>query len=512
MRLMRFGRIWVSALALLAGVCLLGSATAEKSGSYSPTIPATWDDQAMAAFELPLANPVSPRRHVTADYYYRIPVRPIYKSYPVYAPGKEPSGYMEWLKQQEPVTLWDATKLKTENDWIEAGKIVFEAPIHFDENRFITLANARDAEWYKRLGVSIASDGTVPFIRYVVRQKGRAEVGVDSCATCHARVMPDGRVITGGQGNFPYEQAVAFSLRARVAEAGDKAQALEEVRRIHRRAFRKPWQKLDENTDYDGMSLEEIASQHEAIPPGVHGRVTVSLQFPVATCNLIGVQDAPYLDHTGLMRQRNPGDLMRYTALVQGILHLDDYMGPDSREGLPPPATQERYGDDQLYALVLYLYNLAPPANPHRFDAVAARGKKVFEREGCETCHTPPLYTNNKLTPADGFAPPAEQLRLLNILPISVGTDAGLALLTQKGTGYYKGPSLKGVWHRGPFEHMGSVATLEDWFDPRRLRDDYVPTGFKGYGGKTRAVKGHEFALDLSPEDRKALIAFLKTL
>jgi hypothetical protein len=39
-----------------------------------------------------------------------------------------------------------------------------------------------------------------------------------------------------------------------------------------------------------------------------------------------------------------------------------------------------------------------------------------------------------------------------------------------------------------------------------------VPTGFKPYGAKTFAVKGHPFGLDLSVEDRKALIAFLKTL
>ncbi len=42
--------------------------------------------------------------------------------------------------------------------------------------------------------------------------------------------------------------------------------------------------------------------------------------------------------------------------------------------------------------------------------------------------------------------------------------------------------------------------------------DDYVPTGFKGYGARTRAVTGHPFGLNLSPEDKKALIAFLKTL
>ena len=39
-----------------------------------------------------------------------------------------------------------------------------------------------------------------------------------------------------------------------------------------------------------------------------------------------------------------------------------------------------------------------------------------------------------------------------------------------------------------------------------------MPTGFKGYFVKTRAVKGHEFGLDLSADDRKALITFLKTL
>ena len=85
-------------------------------------------------------------------------------------------------------------------------------------------------------------------------------------------------------------------------------------------------------------------------------------------------------------------------------------------------------------------------------------------------------------------------------------------MLTRRGTGYYKVPSLRGVWYRGPFEHNGSVATLEDWFDERRLRDDFAPTGFKGYNVSTRAVKGHEFGLKLSSDEKHALIAFLKTL
>ena len=107
---------------------------------------------------------------------------------------------------------------------------------------------------------------------------------------------------------------------------------------------------------------------------------------------------------------------------------------------------------------------------------------------------------------------PAEHRTRFDIFAISVGTDPSLTMTTRRGTGYYKVPSLKGVWYRGPFEHNGSVATLEDLFDPLRVRDDYVPTGWKGYGVKSRAVKGHEFGLTLSADDKRALISFLKTL
>jgi hypothetical protein len=162
--------------------------------------------------------------------------------------------------------------------------------------------------------------------------------------------------------------------------------------------------------------------------------------------------------------------------------------------------------------VALYVYSLQPPPHPNKFDAAATRGKKIFEREGCSSCHTPPMYTNNKLTPAEGFTVPADHRAKYEILSMSVGTDADLTLKTRRGTGYYKVPSLKGVWYRSMFGHSGWCATLEDWFDPARVNDDYVPTGFKPYGARTFAVKGHEFGLDLSPEEKKDLIAFLKTL
>ena len=56
------------------------------------------------------------------------------------------------------------------------------------------------------------------------------------------------------------------------------------------------------------------------------------------------------------------------------------------------------------------------------------------------------------------------------------------------------------------------MTSLEEWFDPARLRGDYVPKGFRGYQVQHRAVPGHAFGLKLGEKDKTALIAFLRTL
>jgi hypothetical protein len=96
----------VPLLFALTNVAAIPDAWAQKSSSeFRPTIPRTWDDAAIATLEVPLADPVGSPKHVSAAYYYKMPVRPIYKEYPIYAPDDEPPGYMEWLKRQEPVIL-----------------------------------------------------------------------------------------------------------------------------------------------------------------------------------------------------------------------------------------------------------------------------------------------------------------------------------------------------------------------------------------------------------------------
>jgi hypothetical protein len=59
-----------------------------------------------------------------------------------------------------------------------------------------------------------------------------------------------------------------------------------------------------------------------------------------------------------------------------------------------------------------------------------------------------------------------------------VGTNPGLAIQTRRGTGFYKVPSLRGVWYRNAFSHSGQADTLEEWLDPARVKEDYEPKGF----------------------------------
>jgi hypothetical protein len=301
-------------------------------------------------------------------------------------------------------------------------------------------------------------------------------------------------VIEGAQGSVP-DLLLGFPPVTEIARAWQIS------------LFRVPWIKNDPVEQFRTMSIDQINAIKAAIPLGVLGRHGSSLFSPVQVPDLIGVKDARYLDHTGLMLNRGPADLMRYAALNQGADMLSDYngyrptafvQGSDTKDNnLPRPETQERYSEPQLFALVKFLYSLNPPDNPNRPTPLSTRGERVFAREGCAHCHTPPLYTNNKLVPAPGFNIPEEHRKLYAIEDTVVGTDPTLTMRTRRGTGYYKVPSLRGVWYRGPFQHNGAAASLEDWFDSRRLRN---------------GVPGHQFGLALNVDDKAALIGFLKTL
>ncbi len=498
-------RLWGGGL----GLSLIAASGLWAQG-FQPPIPKTWDEAKLRRQILPLAETPFVPELVPAEYYYRVPERVIYRSYPIYAPGREPVGYLETLRNREPEIVFDPAKLVTKEDWIHAGELVFDAANSYGG---ATLErNLRDPEFLSATRMPVTKDGVIPYFRYEVTKRGEIRIGQFGCFTCHTKVLPDGTIVKGAQGDLPQGAMSAWSIRKGRQDAARLA-----ALRLSYYDYGLPWRNPNPISRVDTMSFDELAALREAAIPGVQSRSNTSIFFPPSVPDLFNLQDRRFLDHAGLLRHDEAGDLMRYAALNQGMHELTSYDGyipevPDNRtRPAPEKFRTTRYSDAQLFALVQYLYASAPPPNPNRQSTLTRSGEQIFQREKCATCHPAPIYSNNKLVMAPGFVMPADHPARADVLRVSIGTDPGLAMQTLRGTGFYKVPSLRHLWLRGPFEHNGSVMSLNDWFDSGRLRDNYVPTGFRG-ARPVRAIRGHEFGLRLKPEETKALIAFLMTL
>ena len=478
----------------------------------TPSIPRVWDEDALADWATPLAGLNERPTHLSAAEYYAIPEENL-RTYPVYMPGREPAGYWESILRAGPQPLIEPEKLTTEADWIAAGeKVFFDSVVlrTFDPQ---VIALARDRAAMEALGTGPLPDGTVNSLRWVPTKDGVA-LGFTNCSACHLLFLPDNTQVPGAS-SFAMPNTFRNGLGAAIREAeqtlpGETPFSFSgPIGSWAYQAYGTPW--VD---DPAGERLREITLDefNAYIAAGIRGggvaRWNGSILYPTKIPDLIGIKDRKYIDHTGTHRHRDIGDLMRYAALVS-FAEAVDFAG--RRMTLPETQRFEtRLPDEALYALALYIYSLEPPPNPNPFDAEAQAGEALFERERCGRCHTPPLYTNNKLTLAAGFTPPEDAGE--DVLRVSVRTDPNLALRTRKGTGYYKVPSLKGVWYRGHYLHDGAVGSLEEMFDPDRLSDTHVRGGFSPPGAEIGAIPGHEYGLDLTPEERAQLIAFLRTL
>lgn len=495
----------------------LGAQTA-----FRPAIPKTWDEEALSGWATPVAGLNVRPTHISTEQYYALAVENV-RTYPVYFPGREPEGYWEMLQNIGPKRLIEPEKLKTEADWIDAGRRVFDEADDLHLRTFDPkfVAAARSHEDLEQARSRPLPDGTVFGMRWVPTKQG---VGLTflNCSFCHSVYLPNGARVAGAPFKtvaprwpdtfkvWPLISRVQFENRV-LTGAPPFFMGPEPVGMWLYRAYGVPWKKDDTNERLKALTKAEYETLDLAFrASGGISRWNGSLFYPAKVPDLIGIKDRKYIDSTATHLHRGIGDLMRYAALVSfaetadfGLHHM---LSPDTKR------VQARLPDAALYALALYIYSLQPPPNPNPFDERAAAGQKIFARVGCPGCHTPPLYTNNKLTLAQGFVPPKDAPATLDILPISVGTDTGLALGTRKGTGYYKIPSLKGVWYRGHYLHDGSAASLEEMFDPDRLLETHEPGGWSPPGIKARAIKGHEFGLRLKSEEREQLLAFLRTL
>jgi hypothetical protein len=471
------------------------------------TAPRIWDDKALEDWATPIAALGVRPGHYTASEYYAVPGENL-RTYPVYRPDREPPGYWEWLQKQKPQPLVDAAKLRTREDWIEAGESAFQTI-------GATTLRTRDPEKIKLYrepkayeGVWTRADGSLLVDRWVVTDQG-IELRATACAGCHARVRADGTVFWGApQGPIPGGRRDTLLPLSSPTPADDDPAGT----RVWR-LFTVPWapdERIERLRDAPNAAAL-ISAMQGARVPGVLSRPHGNPYYTTKIPDLNTLQYSRYMDATATHRLGRPEDVARYAAFITGTdpMEFGHYkiLKPEQRR------ITSRYADEVLYAIGVYLMSLEPPKNLDSAPAaLIERGRQVFTRETCINCHVPPNYTSGKLTLADGYTPPSDHPNQPDILNISVRTDPGLATKTRKGTGFYKIPSLRGAWYRPLLLHDGSVASLEEMFDPERLKPDHVPGGWIGPGLSKRSIPGHLFGLRLTTDDKGALLAFLRSL
>lgn len=487
-----------------------------------PGVPRIWDDAALEDWATPIAGLNTRPAHYRAAEYYAAPAVNL-RTYPLYHPDSEPAGYWEWLQQQKPEPLVDATRMRTNQDWIAAGERAFvemdAVLMRIDDPAVI--ARARDPRAFE--GMFKSSDGAAFGIRWVVTERGLM-LAAQACGACHAAVDPDNRVtVPGPRGTRLTERGQRGVRGLPLAGAQGTARRLQQFYTGDSpgvalwREFTVPWAPDERVERFAKMSAERLQQRNvderlgQSFGNGVFARTNGSPYAATKIPDLMNLRYNRYLDATGSHRLRGPEDIARYAALVTGADRMD--FGPHRILTDAQRHVRFRHVDEVLYAIGVYLMSLEPPKNPEVASPdVVARGETIFRREGCVGCHPPPNYTNGKLTLAEGYTPPPDHPNREDIMARTVGTDPDAAMKTRKGTGFYKIPSLRGVWFRRSLLHDGSIATLEELFDPARLQPDYQSKGWNPPGVDRRAIKGHTFGVSLPPADRVALLAFLRSL
>jgi cytochrome c5 len=200
--------------------------------------------------------------------------------------------------------------------------------------------------------------------------------------------------------------------------------------------------------------------------PGRVDVTTADASLPERISDLRPTRWLSHLQYDATVQQRD---------LVALAIRIETLIITSHGETLRPPRIV-------ALALAQYHWSLAPslPTAPPPPDAFTAH---------CAACHA------------------GEGLTGLPRGLAEVGTDPTLGLSPDRGTGFYRVPSLRGTGTRPTLLHDGSVPDLAAMFDPARLGSDWT-----GGAREPGAVTGHLFGIELSPAERATLVDYLRAL
>jgi hypothetical protein len=194
----------------------------------------------------------------------------------------------------------------------------------------------------------------------------------------------------------------------------------------------------------------------------------------------------------------------------------------------------------RLQRIADWLWELPPPKYPYEVnETLAATGKPIFE-SNCASCHAFGGAYTGKVVPIQEIGTDRHRLDSYTYETMSnqntLYTGYPWRFKNFRKTNGYANMPLDGVWLRGPYLHNGSVPTLRDLLEKPENRpkefyrgDDVIDRAKVGFvsdvaeeNGKKyfkfdtklegNSNNGHLYGVDLSPEEKDAVVEYMKEL
>lgn len=402
-------------------------------------------------------------------------------------------------------------------------------PWRMVEKRFAKKVN--DTLWQRS-----GPNAHAPYLMNVFEAANGIPVLNGNCFTCHAGAL-QGQLIPGLGNSFsdyrrsftPLADMTALGVSLRFGKRSPEWEAFEDFGRY----FRKMSPHI--RTGLPGVNpafrLAEACMMHRNAGDLTYSKEPVYdiSPYPVATDvpPLWNVKKKNALYYDGIGR----GD---FTKLIfqASVLGITD-------------STAARQAVTGFKDVLAWLHSLEPPKYPREIDpALVAQGRLIFEAK-CSRCHGTygdnPSYPN-KVVSLDVVKTDPVYVNYIHQSGITQWYNSSWFAQSEPRSWFeplpgYIAPPLDGVWATAPYLHNGSVPTLGALLNSptrpvrwQRSGDsndyDWENVGWKYTEAKKAKKKGwvydttlpgygnqgHTFGDDLSHDERKALITYLKTL
>jgi flagellar biogenesis protein FliO len=196
---------------------------------------------------------------------------------------------------------------------------------------------------------------------------------------------------------------------------------------------------------------------------------------------------------------------------------------------------------EKLQDMKNWLINKQPPEYPYinQVDRTLADAGKVLYDQLCAECHAFGSDRVGTVIPQTEVGTDPHRMQMWTNEAAEAYNNAfngkSFDFNHWRSTNGYAAVPLDGIWIRGPYLHNGSVPTLEDLLEPVENRPKLFwrgydlllkdKVGFESYSDEAKRVgfrfdvsepgnsnEGHLYGTDLSAEDKKALVEYMKTL